>query len=78
MKKNTLGIALALIIAFAGYNIHESQSKKELLIGLVSSNVEALARGEGGGVPCGGPKTSITGTCKSQNDYNCKDNRGCQ
>ena len=78
MRKIALGIVVVLVIAFAGYHIHESHSNKDLLIGLVSSNVEALARGEGGGVPCGGPKTSITGTCKSQNDYNCKDNRGCQ
>ena len=51
MRKIALGIVVVLVIAFAGYNIHESQSKKDLLIGLVSSNVEALARGEGGGEP---------------------------
>ena len=32
MRKIALGIVVVLVIAFAGYNIHESQSKKDLLI----------------------------------------------
>ena len=43
---------------------------------LALSNVEALANGESGGDPCGGPKTY--GECESRNTINCKDTSGCQ
>ena len=47
-----------------------------LISDLALSNVEALANGESGGDPCGGPKTY--GECESRNTINCKDTSGCQ
>ena len=77
MKKKILSGVFALaLLATAGYGVNKSMNGNANLSDLALSNVEALANGESGGDPCGGPKTY--GECESRNTINCKDTSGCQ
>lgn len=53
MGKKIVGvIAFAAIAAVAGWNYQQNQQSVEQLSDLALANVEALARGEGGGKTC--------------------------
>lgn len=77
MKKKILSGVFALaLLATVGFGVNKSMKSNENLSDLALSNVEALASGESGGTPCGGPKTYDR--CESRNQVNCKDLYGCQ
>ena len=79
MKKLIIKSAfVAAFIAVAGYAAYNTQKEEVALSEIAMENVEALAAMEGGGTPCGGPKSEVTGHCLSSNTVNCKDLYGCQ
>ncbi|MBQ8529990.1 MAG: hypothetical protein IJ430_02350 [Parabacteroides sp.] len=75
MKKKFIKvIAFAAIAIAASYNYTQNKNVVELS-DLALENIEALARGEGGG-KCTGPK--VLGACESRNTAPCSDLSGCQ
>ena len=72
--KAGLVLALALVAGLVAYVARQDKPISDV----IQANVEALARNEGGGIPCGGPKNNDTGMCLSINSENCKDFYGCQ
>ena len=76
MKNFKKTMILAILVAFAGFNVYHAKAVGKLTT-MELLNLEALADGESGGGPCGGPK-SPSGMCQAMNTVNCMDLYGCQ
>ncbi len=64
MIKNILKFSfIAAVAVAAGYTAYSHSQKEEVLSDVALSNVEALARGEGGGLPWNGMYTDWSKLC---------------
>lgn len=75
-KKILAALVVAAGVAFAGYNVMQSQSDKNLVSDLLMANVEALAADESGShckwkmIDCPGLGTGDYEACLSNGDGN--------
>ena len=81
-KKSLFGFAaciVAAVIVAITLNVHFSSANSSSLSDIALVNVEALAKNEGDGGSCNGPKSGYNGTvwCLCSNQISCKDLHGC-
>lgn len=73
-KKIFAAFVVAVCVGFAGYNVMQSQTDKNMLSDLLLANVEALADDEAPGSHNHGPtRNPLIGKkyCKNENQINC-------